>query len=188
MDAVLTEFMKPISELLRQVGEYPNEAYAFAGVLVLLISYMFFRNGRAVRPITLAGFIAALLAIAALFLLPSVDHAGPAPNPSTVYYAGPGDDPSSFNVGYFEKTSDSHWTDSVLKSLKSGPDQTLVQTPITARHNYKIAATIGNTLRLKGIDPNRENVVIELNLGHQTISYIANETEVRQLYEIIASR
>ena len=106
-----------------------------------------------------------------------------------MYYAGPGDDPSSFNVGYFEKTSDNLWTNSVMRSLKSGPDQTLVQTSYTARHNYKIdGTTVGNTLRLKGIDPNRENVVIELNLVHKSISYVANETEIRPLYEIIASR
>jgi hypothetical protein len=188
MDAVLSEFIKAMSEILRQVGEHPNEAIAFAGLLVALISYMFFRDSKAIRPLTLVGFVAALIAITALFLFHPIDPAVSAPNPSNVYYAGPGDDPLSFNVGYFEKTTDNLWTDSVLKSVKSGPDRSLVQTPITARHNYKIDKIVGNTLRLKGTDPNREDVIIELNLERQTISYVANETEIRQLYEIIASR
>ena len=185
METELPGIVDSLTEILKQIGEHPNVAYSFAGFLVLAICSIFFRSGKTPGPLTLTGYIATLVVIVALFVLPSIA----APKvPTFYYYAGSGGHPSNFSVGYFQKTSDDHWTERVLDNVRPGPNDTIITEPNGDEYHYKIVGTENNTLRFQGIDDKRENVIIEFDLEHKRISYIAHETEITLLYDIIVSR
>jgi len=44
MDKMLSEIMNSILEILKHIGDDPSAAYPVAGILVVMICYLFFRN------------------------------------------------------------------------------------------------------------------------------------------------